>query len=76
MYAKEIVMLPDGRMTVESASLYLGLAQKTLAMWRCQGKGPPFIKRGRIYYRKADLDQWIIEGAGCKSTAQARLKNM
>lgn len=76
MKVREIEMLPDGRMDAENTGLYLDTATKTLAMWRCQGTGPTFTKRGgRIFYWKNDLDKWIAEGAGCKSTAQARLKN-
>lgn len=73
MKVTEIEMLPDGRMDANNAALYLGMAPKTLAMMRYQGKGPLFIKRGKIFYRKDDLDQWIAEGSGMKSTAQARL---
>ena len=32
--------LPDGRMDVKNAALYLGLSHKTLAMKRCDGTGP------------------------------------
>lgn len=63
---------PDGRMDAISAAHYLGLASKTLAMWRCRGIGPKFVKRGRIFYYKADLDTWLAEGRA-QSTAQARL---
>ncbi len=73
MKVKEIEVFPDGRMDVDNAALYLGKATKTLAMMRSQGRGPRFIKRGKIYYRKDDLDEWISEGAGMQSTAQARL---
>ena len=73
MKIKDIEIFPDGRMDAKNAALYLGVAPKTLAMMRYQGKGPVFIKRGKIFYRKDDLDQWIAEGAGMKSTAQARL---
>ena len=66
-----IQVFPDGRMDVKNASLYLGLSSKTLAMWRCEGKGPKFIKRGRVFYFKEDLDSWIQDGK-CSSTAQRR----
>ncbi len=68
----EILLLPDGRMDTKNASIYLGLSTKTLAMMRCAGKGPQFVKRGKIFYFKTDLDDWIDQGrAG--STAQANL---
>lgn len=43
---KEVVMFPDGRLDVKNAASYLGFAEKTLAMMRCEGTGPKFIKRG------------------------------
>jgi hypothetical protein len=69
----EITMFPDGRMSPESASIYLGLTVKTLATMRCRGTGPKFLKRGRIFYFKADLDAWLDEAGRVTSTAQARL---
>jgi hypothetical protein len=71
----DVEIYPDGRMDTENTSLYLGLASKTLAMLRCNGKGPKFTKRGKIFYFKNDLDQWIAEGSGFNSTAQARFCN-
>ena len=53
-------VLPDGRMSRESSALYLGLKEKTLAMWALQGKGPRFIRvGGRVFYFKNDLDAFI-----------------
>jgi hypothetical protein len=69
----EVVMFPDGRMDVKNAAAYIGLAVKTLAMLRYQGKGPRFIKRGRVFYSKGDLDEWLAEGR-VQSTAQAKAK--
>jgi hypothetical protein len=66
---------PDGRLDSKNASLYLGLSEKTLAMMRCQGNGPAFIKRGRIFYFRDDLDAWLQEGGKSTSTAQVRLAN-
>ena len=65
-------MYPDGRMDTKNAALYLGLEEKTLAMKRSDGTGPSFIKRGRIFYFKEDLDAWISECKRAKSTAQLR----
>jgi Helix-turn-helix domain len=67
---KEVVMYPDGRMDVKNAAAYTGLAEKTLAMMRCEGKGPKYIKRGRVFYFKEDLDSWLQVGR-VVSTAQA-----
>jgi predicted site-specific integrase-resolvase len=58
-----VKMLPDGRMRAEEAAKYVGLSSKTLAQWRCQGKGPRSVKRGgRVFYRLDDLKQWIADG--------------
>jgi len=54
-----IAMYPDGRMRTEDAARYLGLAPKTLAIMRCSGKGPRFVKKGRIFYFKEDIDAWL-----------------
>jgi len=66
----EVVVFPDGRMDVPNAADYLGLKQKTLAMMRCQGTGPQFIKRGRVFYFKEDLDEWIMREGKRTSTAK------
>ncbi len=66
----EVVIFPDGRLDAANAAEYLGLSQKTLAMMRCQGTGPKYIKRGRIFYFKEDLDTWINQSGKRSSTAQ------
>ena len=66
----EVTIFPDGRMDSTNAAEYLGLSQKTLAMMRCQGTGPEYIKRGRIFYFKDDLDTWIKRAGKRSSTAQ------
>lgn len=66
-------VLPDGRMDGPSAAAYLGLSDKTLANLRCRGLGPRFCKRGRVFYFRADLDEWLAAGKA-QSTAQARIK--
>lgn len=69
---KEIFMFPDGRMDAKNSSVYVGLSEKTLAMMRCNGTGPKFVKRGRIFYFKEDLDSWLNAGGRLTSTAQAQ----
>jgi len=63
---------PDGRMNTNNASKYTGLSDKTLAMFRCNGKGPKFIKRGRIFYYQSDIDEWMNANGRITSTAQAK----
>lgn len=67
-----VMMFPDGRMDTRNAALYLGLEEKTLAMKRSDGTGPPFIKRGRVFYFKEDLDDWINQCDRATSTGQLR----
>jgi Helix-turn-helix domain len=52
--------LPDGRLSHTDAAKYLGMAEKTLAMWRLCGKGPRSVKvGGRVFYYRRDLDAFI-----------------
>ena len=67
-----VTMLPDGRMDTANAARYLGCSTKTLAMGRCDGTGPKFIKRGRVFYFLEDLDIWLNAGGRVSSTAQAQ----
>lgn len=69
---KEVVMYPDGRMDTRNTSTYTGLSEKTLAMMRCNGNGPKFVKRGRVFYFKDDVDLWLNAGGKFTSTAQAQ----
>ena len=57
--AESVSILPDGRMTRRDAARYLGLSEKTLAMYASRKTGPKFVKPGRTFYFKDDLDAWI-----------------
>jgi hypothetical protein len=53
-------VLPDGRLSRQDAARYLGMAEKTLAMWTLTGRGPKWLKvGGRVFYFKTDLDAFI-----------------
>ncbi len=53
-------VLPDGRMSRKDAAKYLGRADKTLAMWELEGKGPPSVLvGGRRFYFKDALDAFV-----------------
>ena len=65
----EVFMLADERLDTKNAAIYLGLSVKTLAMKRCEGTGPKFLKLGRVFYYRDDLDEWL-RAARVKSTAQ------
>lgn len=70
--AIEVVTYPDGRVDTRNASLYAGLSEKTMAMMRCNGKGPKFVKRGRVFYFTSDIDEWLNAHGRLTSTAQAK----
>jgi hypothetical protein len=67
---EKIVMFPDGRMDTANSAEYVGLSEKTMAMKRSDGTGPDFVKRGRVFYFKEDLDAWLKAGR-VSSTARA-----
>jgi predicted DNA-binding transcriptional regulator AlpA len=67
-----VVTFPDGRMDTKNASTYTGLSEKTLAMMRCSGNGPKYVKRGRVFYFTADVDEWMNSQGRLTSTAQAK----
>ena len=49
-----------GLLDEHRAARYLGLCVKTLRNWRSAGKGPSYIKIGRIVrYRMRDLDDFV-----------------
>ena len=60
-------------MNAQEAAHYLGRSVKTLANWRCRGKGPAFINDGRICYDRSVLDAWRAQFTA-RSTAEARQK--
>jgi predicted DNA-binding transcriptional regulator AlpA len=47
----------------EDVAAVTGLSVETLAQWRSQRKGIPFVKLSRncVRYRQVDLDQWLNE---------------
>ena len=53
-----------------SAALRNAVSASTLNRWRCEGRGPVFVKLGgRVYYRPQDLLAWLDERSR-QSTAQ------
>jgi predicted DNA-binding transcriptional regulator AlpA len=47
----------------EDVAEITGLSVETLAQWRSQRRGFPFVKISRncVRYRKSDLDSWLAE---------------
>lgn len=47
-------------LTTRQAADYLGLKETTLEQWRWSGRGPRFVKLGRVCrYRLADLEAFV-----------------
>jgi len=54
----------------KAAAALLGVAAQTMARWRCEGGGPPFLKLGgSVRYDVRDLERWI-EGQRRRSTSE------
>ena len=50
-------------LTPEDVATITGLSVETLAQWRSQRKGIPFLKLSRnvVRYQQGDLDAWLSE---------------
>ena len=50
-------------LTPEDVARITGLSTETLAQWRSQRRGIPYVKISRncVRYRLADLDRWLEE---------------
>jgi excisionase family DNA binding protein len=48
-------------LTPKQAAELLGLPEGTLAQWRSQRRGPPYVKMEfrLVRYRRSDLEEWI-----------------
>ena len=63
----KVRVLPDGRMPPRSAAAYIYSSEKTLATWRCEGRGPRWVRTPgtrKIFYYQKDLDRFIRDGHG------------
>jgi excisionase family DNA binding protein len=59
---KELSPAPPAHLlTVEEVAQFTGLSVDTLAQWRSQRRGIPFVKLSRnvVRYRQADLDAFL-----------------
>jgi predicted DNA-binding transcriptional regulator AlpA len=50
-------------LTAEDVGQITGLSTETLAQWRSQRKGIPFLKLSRnvVRYQQGDLDAWLAQ---------------
>jgi predicted DNA-binding transcriptional regulator AlpA len=61
-FAREVSTAPAARLlTAEEVAQFTGLSVETLAQWRSQRRGIPFLKLSRnvVRYRQVDLDAFL-----------------
>lgn len=62
---RELSPLPsddDTLISAEDLPQYIGVARQTLARWRTEGFGPPFVKLGhRVLYRTGAVRNWLAQ---------------
>lgn len=52
----------DNLITTKQAAAYLAVAVHTLDKFRIEGRGPKYLRLGRmIRYRASDIDRWLNE---------------
>ncbi|AOX99919.1 hypothetical protein [Jeongeupia sp. USM3] len=50
----------DSLLDPTATSARIGVAEATLATWRCRGNGPVYLKRcGRVFYRLSDVEAFV-----------------
>ena len=65
-------MEPKWFLDTEAAAEYYGVSVRTLQRWRLEGRGPDFVKLGRLVrYTREDLDQHAAAQRREMSTAVA-----
>jgi len=54
---------PARLLTAEDVAALTGLSVETLAQWRSQQRGVPYVKISRncVRYRQGDLDGWLAQ---------------
>jgi excisionase family DNA binding protein len=57
------LVAPSKLLSTEEVAEQTGLSVETLAQWRSQKKGMPYVKISRncVRYRQTDLDDWLAE---------------
>jgi predicted DNA-binding transcriptional regulator AlpA len=60
---QKVIVGPERLLTAVDVARITGLSTETLAQWRSQRRGIPFIKLSRnvVRYRHGDLDEWLAE---------------
>jgi predicted DNA-binding transcriptional regulator AlpA len=67
---------PDDLLTTKQLAAWLGVSTTTLEIWRCEGKGPPFVRitPRMVRYRRGDVLQWLAERTllRCRQSERAK----
>ena len=64
----------DPMMTRPEAARLLGCSTSALRRWAALGRGPTFVRLGRLVrYRKSSLESFIQEHSYCGHTSEAPL---
>jgi hypothetical protein len=51
---------PEELLSATDAAMLLHQRPQTLAGWRCDNKGPEYVKIGRaVFYRRAAISAWL-----------------
>ncbi len=54
-----------------STAEWLGISHRTLPIWRVQGKGPKFIKIGKLVrYEHTEIEAWILANTHSNTSRQ------
>jgi excisionase family DNA binding protein len=57
------VTAPVGYLTTAQLAERTGIPAETFRWWRRQGRGPAYLKFGRVIrYRLADVEAWELSG--------------
>lgn len=58
-------------LNTRQAAEHIGIKETTAEIWRCYGKGPRYLKIGRLVrYRLSDLDAWLDQQARSSTSQQ------
>lgn len=62
---------PAALLSAEAAARYLAIATQTLANWRSVGRGPRYVRVGRVIrYRIQDIESWLEAGDSSQEAAR------
>lgn len=61
----------DNLLTTQKVATLLGISEATLRFWRHKGKGPAFVRVGRVVrYKRKEIERWIVSRSVCHETGE------